>query len=59
MPLTGKGRKILRAMKEQYGSKKGESVFYASENKGTISGVEEAKKAGEAHMRRHKKAKHG
>lgn len=60
MPLTKKGAKILKKMRETYGSKKkAESVFYASENKGTISGVEEAKKAGEAHMRRHKKAKHG
>jgi hypothetical protein len=40
MPLTGKGEKIMKAMKGQYGSKKGESVFYASKNKGTISGVE-------------------
>ena len=40
MPLTKKGNKILKAMKKQYGGKKGESVFYASLNKGTISGVE-------------------
>jgi len=33
MPLTKKGKKILKAMKKEYGSKKGESVFYASENK--------------------------
>lgn len=39
MPLTEKGRKIMRSMKGQYGKKKGESVFYASENKGTIKGV--------------------
>lgn len=31
-------------MEKEYGSKKGESVFYASENKGTIKGVEEKKK---------------
>jgi len=59
MPLTKKGAKILKSMRKTYGAKKGESVFYASQNKGTISGVEEAKKAGEAHMRRHRKAKHG
>lgn len=28
------------SMKKQYGNKKGESVFYASKNKGKISGVE-------------------
>jgi len=39
MPLTKKGRKILSAMKKQYGSKKGESVFYASINKGKIKGA--------------------
>ena len=40
MPLTEKGKKIMRAMKAQYGSKEGERVFYASKNKGTIKGVE-------------------
>jgi len=38
MPLTKKGKKIMRAMKKKYG-KKAEKVFYASENKGTIKGV--------------------
>lgn len=38
MPLSKKGRKIKRAMREQYGER-GEKVFYASENKGTIKGV--------------------
>ena len=32
-------------MKEQYGSKKGKSVFYASANKGVITGVEKRKHA--------------
>lgn len=41
MPLTAKGEEILSAMKKEYGEKKGESVFYASRNKGTISGVDE------------------
>ena len=40
MPLTSKGEKIEGAMKEEYGAKKGEQVFYASRNKGTISGVD-------------------
>lgn len=39
MPLTKKGKKILRAMKEEYGSEKGKQVFYASQNKGTIKGT--------------------
>jgi hypothetical protein len=39
MPLTKKGAEIKRAMEKEYGSKKGEQVFYASENKGTIKGV--------------------
>lgn len=40
MPLTTKGEKIMRAMKREYGDKRGESVFYASRNKGRISGVD-------------------
>ena len=44
MPLTKKGQKIKRAMRTQYGKKKGERVFYASENKGTIKGVHKKKK---------------
>ena len=43
MPLTDKGQKIKKSMVEQYGSKKGESVFYASANKGTITGIEKRK----------------
>ena len=41
MPLTNKGKKIMRAMKSQYGSEEGKKVFYASKNKGTIKGVED------------------
>lgn len=40
MPMTEKGSKIMRAMKKKYGKKKGEEVFYASKQKGTIKGVE-------------------
>ena len=40
MPLTEKGKKIMKAMKKQYGKKKGETVFYASKNKGKIKGVD-------------------
>lgn len=39
MPLTKKGQKIKAAMKKQYGAKKGEQIFYATENKGNIKGV--------------------
>jgi hypothetical protein len=42
MPLTSKGEKIKSAMVEKYGEEKGEKVFYASKNKGTISGVDKA-----------------
>jgi len=42
MPLTKKGKKIMAAMKQQYGEKKGKNVFYASAQKGVISGVEPA-----------------
>lgn len=44
MPLTKKGNKILTNMKKEYGSKKGESVFYASINKGKVTGAEGKKK---------------
>ena len=37
----------MGAMKDQYGPSKGESVFYASANKGTIKGVH-GKKAGKS-----------
>ena len=43
MPLTKKGSKIMSAMKKEYGAKKGERVFYASKNKGKISGVDKGK----------------
>jgi hypothetical protein len=39
MPLNKKGKKILAAMQKEYGKEKGKTVFYASENKGTIMGV--------------------
>ncbi len=40
MPLTDKGQKILAAMIEKYGEEEGTKVFYASRNKGTITGVD-------------------
>ena len=51
MPKTRKGEKIMRAMKKQYGPKRGEQVFYASENKGTIRGVHEGPRRGRSHRR--------
>ena len=44
MPLTKKGKKIKAEMVKEYGKEKGEKVFYASENKGTIKGVAKKKK---------------
>lgn len=44
MPITKKGEKIMHAMKKEYGEEKGKKVFYASANKGTITGVEGKKK---------------
>lgn len=32
----------MGAMEKEYGSKKGKGVFYASRNKGTITGVEKS-----------------
>ena len=34
----------MKSMKKQYGKKRGETVFHASKNKGTIKGVEKKKK---------------
>lgn len=43
MPLTEKGKKIRRNMRKEYGEKKGDSVFYASQNKGTVKGTHKKK----------------
>lgn len=43
MPLTKKGHKILGAMEKEYGDEKGKQVFYASQNKGTITGTHKAR----------------
>ncbi len=39
MPLTPRGKKIMKSMKEQYGKKKGEKVFYAMENSGKLKKI--------------------
>lgn len=44
VPLTHRGRKIKRAMVREYGKKKGEQVFYASERSGRIKGVAQRKR---------------
>lgn len=49
MPLTSKGKEIKAAMAKEYGPKKGQQVFYASANKGTIKGVEGKKPRKQGH----------
>ena len=44
MPLTPKGKKIMKSMKKTYGKKKVEQVFYASKKKGKIKNVDKKKK---------------
>ncbi len=44
MPLTTKGRKLLRQIEKEYGTEKGKSVFYAARNKGRITGVDMPRK---------------
>ena len=44
MPLTEKGAKIMRSMKRTYGAEKAKRVFYASANKGRISGVHKGRR---------------
>tara|TARA_Y100000114_G_C11695462_1_gene295762 strand:- start:203 stop:892 length:690 start_codon:yes stop_codon:yes gene_type:complete len=46
MPLNKKGKKIMKSMREQYGSSEGKKVFYASVNKGTIKGVKKLRVGG-------------
>lgn len=53
MPLTKKGRKIKRAMQKTYGRKLGTSIFYASENKGSITDVRDRR------FKKTKKSKRG
>jgi hypothetical protein len=46
MPLTKKGKDIMKSMQRTYGGKKGEQVFYASRNAGKITGVEKKAQGG-------------
>ena len=41
MPLTPKGEKIEKALKEEYGPEKGEHVLYAGKNAGTFTGIDD------------------
>ena len=43
MPLTAKGKKLKKKFREQYGDKKGDSIFYAMENSGKLKKVIKAK----------------
>ena len=54
MPLTAKGTHILAKMRETYGEEKGENVFYASRNKGVISGVDKKRKGLRHHSQKAK-----
>jgi hypothetical protein len=40
MPLTSKGKKILKNMRKTYSPKKAKSVFYAMINEGKITEAE-------------------
>jgi len=40
MPLTKKGKKIMGALQQEYGPKRGRSIFYAMKNAGEIKSVE-------------------
>ena len=39
MPLSSKGKKLMKKFIDTYGNEKAKEVFYASKNKGTIEGV--------------------
>ena len=34
MPLTKKGKEVLKSMQKKYGKERGKRIFYASINKG-------------------------
>jgi hypothetical protein len=40
MPLTKKGKAIMKNMVAEYGPKKAKEVLYASANKGRIKGID-------------------
>lgn len=46
MPLTAKGKKILKAFQKEYGKEEGKKIFYASIVKGTLKDKGLHKKGG-------------
>jgi len=48
MPLSDKGKKILKDLIKQYGDKKGKAVFYAMENSGKLKNVKAKTKTARA-----------
>ena len=44
VPLTTKGKKMMSAMKKQYGAKKAKPIFYATVRKKKLKGMEKKKK---------------
>lgn len=44
MPMTAKGKKIMKSMMKEYGKEKGERVFHASKQAGKIKGVDRPRK---------------
>lgn len=44
MPLTSKGKKILKRMEKTYSKKKAKEVFYAMISEGKLTGVEGKKR---------------
>ncbi len=59
MPLTKSGKKVMSEMKEEYGSEKGEEVFYSSINAGKPGSEKWHEKPGRSAMggKKHKKGK--
>jgi hypothetical protein len=47
MPISkyfkGKGEKVMKNMKSEYGASKGESIFYATANKEKLKGSPQAR----------------
>jgi len=62
MPLTAKGRRVLKKFQNQYGKEKGKQVFYASIVKGKLpdkglheKGSGKLEKAKKTHARKKRK----
>lgn len=44
MPLTEKGKKVLKSMEKEYGKQEGKRIFYASIKSGVITKAERKRK---------------